>query len=237
MTLAILSSKAQIDTARRTLGRRGLSCVTPEWKALLQHYHLLPGFRIGDRVKSWDVLKTVEFIESHAGKDAPILDIGAYASELPLILHRLGYRRVAAVDLNPDIVKMPFAGAIDYRVGDFLCAPFPDRYFAAVTAISVIEHGFNGEALAAEVARLLKPGGYFIASFDYWPEKISTDGIKLFNMTWTIFSRDEIEGFLSVASGYALEPVGELAFDAQEQTVACFGRDYTFAWLVLKKSD
>lgn len=233
MTLAILSSKVQIDAARRTLGRRGLSCATPGWKMALQRYRLLPGIRIGDRVKSWDVLKTVEFIESHAGKDAPILDIGAYASELPLILHRLGYRRVAAVDLNPDIVRMPHAGAIDYRVGDFLRAPFLDQSFAAVTAISVIEHGFNGAALAAEIARVLKPGGFFIASFDYWPEKISTDGQDLFGMSWTIFSCGEVESFLSVARGLGLEPEGELTFDAQERPVSCFGREYTFAWLVL----
>jgi SAM-dependent methyltransferase len=183
MTLEVLRFKRQIEEGRHTLRQRGLSFATPEWKAVLLRYRLLPGVRIGDRVKSWDVLKTVEFIEAHAGKDAPILDIGAYACELPLILHQLGYRRVAAVDLNPDIVRMPHAGAIDYRVGDFLRAPFPDRSFAAVTAISVIEHGFNGEALAAEVARLLRPGGFFIASFDYWPEKISTDGQDIFGMS------------------------------------------------------
>lgn len=236
MTLAVLSLKAQIDAARRTLGRRGLSCTTPGWKVALQRYRLLPGIRIGDHVKSWDVLKTVGFIESHAAKDDPVLDIGAYASEVPLILHRLGYRRVAGIDLNPDIVKTPHSGGIDYRVGDFLHAPFPDRSFAAVTAISVIEHGFNGEALAAEIARLLKPGGFFIASFDYWPEKIPTDGIKLFDMSWTIFSRQEVQQFLAVAKEYGLVPCGPLAFDAADKPVSCAGRDYTFAWLAIKKT-
>jgi len=236
MTLAVLSTNTQVEAARCALDRRGLSCVTPEWKALLQRYHLLPGFSIGDRVKSWDVLKTVEFIESHAGKDAPILDIGAYASELPLILHRLGYRRVAAVDLNPGIVKMPFAGAIDYRVGDFLRAPFPDWSFAAVTAISVIEHGFNGEALAAEVARLLRPGGFFIASFDYWPEKISTDGQDIFGMSWNIFSKPEVEQFIALAKSKGLVPYGPMDFSAGGKPISCFGRDYTFAWLAIKKT-
>lgn len=217
------------------LDRRGLSCVTPEWKATLQRFHLLPGFRIGDRIKSWDILKTVEFIETHAGKDAPILDIGSYACELPPVLHRLGYKHVAAIDLNPDIARMPYDGAVDYRVGNFLRAPFPDGSIAAVTAISVIEHGFDGEALAKEVARLLKPGGHFIASFDYWPEKISTDGIKLFDMSWTIFSRQEVEQFTAVAKRYGLAPCGPLAFDAAERPIVCLGRDYTFAWLVLQK--
>lgn len=235
MTLAVLSSKAQIAAARGTLDRRGLSCVTPGWKTILRRYHLLPGIPMGDRVKSWDVLKTVEFIESHADMNAPILDIGGYASEVPLILHRLGYRRMAAVDLNPDIVRMPHAGAIDYRVGDFLKTPFLDRSFAAVTAISVIEHGFNGDALAAEMSRLLKSGGYFIASFDYWPEKISTDGQDIFGMSWTIFSRNEIENFIVTAGSKGLKPLGPMNFAAEDKPISCFGRDYTFAWMVLQK--
>ena len=235
MTLSVLLTKAQIEAARSALDRRGLSCATPEWKAALQRYRLLSGIRIGDRVKSWDVLKTVEFLESQADRDAPILDIGAYASEVPLILHQLGYRRVAAVDLNPDVVRMPYAGAIDYRVGDFLRAPFPDQSFTAITAISVIEHGFDGDALAAELRRLLRPGGFFIASFDYWPEKILTDGIKLFDMSWTIFSRQEVEQFIAVAKRHGFAPCGPLVFDAADKPVSCFGRDYTFAWLVLQK--
>jgi SAM-dependent methyltransferase len=235
MTLAVLSTNAQVETARGALDRRGLSCVTPEWKALLQRYHLLPGFRIGDRVKSWDVLKSVEFIEAHVGKDAPVLDIGSYACELPLILQRLGYGRLAGVDLNPDIVRMPNAGLIDYRIGDFQKAPFPDGSFAAVTAISVIEHGFSGETLAAEMARLLKPGGFFIASFDYWPEKISTDGQDIFGMSWTIFSKSEVEQFITLANGRGLVPFGALDFSASEKPISCFGRDYTFGWLVLQK--
>jgi len=235
MTLEVLCFSRQIEEGRHALRQRGLSCATPEWKAILQRYRLLPGFRIGDRVKSWDVLKTVEFIESHAGKDAPVLDIGAYASEVPLILHRLGYRRIAAVDLNPDIVRMPYAGAIDYRVGNFLRAPFPDRCFAAITAISVIEHGFNGEALAAEVARLLKPGGFFIASFDYWPEKISTDGQDIFGMSWIIFSKPEVEQFIALAKSRGLVPYGPMDFSAGGKPISCFGRDYTFGWLVLKR--
>jgi SAM-dependent methyltransferase len=235
MTLAVLSTNAQVETARSTLERRGLSCITPEWKTRLQRYHLLPGFRIGDRVKSWDVLKSVEFIEAHAGKEASILDIGSYACELPLILHRLGYRRLAGVDLNPDIIRMPNAGSIDYRIGDFQKAPFPDGSFAAVTAISVIEHGFSGEALTAEMARLLKPGGFFIASFDYWPEKISTDGQDIFGMSWTIFSKPEIEQFIALAKGRGLVPFGDLDFGVGERPISCFGRDYTFAWLVFRR--
>ena len=235
MTLEVLQSQEEIKTGRRTLRRRGLSFVLPYWRAWLTRHGLMPGTQVGDKVKSWDVLKTVQFIEQHVAKDSPVLDIGAYASEVPPILCRVGYRRVSALDLNPDLLKMPLADKIDYRVGNFLQAPYPDGSFVAVTAISVIEHGFDGSRLAAEIARLLRPGGFFIASFDYWPEKISTDGQDIFGMSWTIFSRLEIEKFVAMAGERGLQPFGPMNFAASDKPVSCFGRNYTFAWLVLQK--
>jgi SAM-dependent methyltransferase len=235
MTLQVLRSTKEINDARVQLRRRGLSFATPDWKAWLLRHRLLTGTRIGDCVKSWDVAKTAELIEKRLSKNAPVLDIGAYASEVPLVLRHLGYRCLTGLDLNPNIAKMPFAREIDYRVGDFMRTPFPDRSFAAITAISVIEHGFDGCALAAEVARLLKPGGFFIASFDYWPEKIATDGVMMFEMSWTIFSRRDAETFIAVAQEQGLAPIGPLDFRAIERPISCLGRDYTFAWLALEK--
>lgn len=236
MSLEVLQAKRQIQEGRRELRARGLSCLTPGWKRWLKRHGLSAGIDVGDDVKSWDVLKTVQFIETHVAKDAPVLDIGAFASEVPLVLHRLGFKRISAIDLNPDLGKMPHAGSIDYRVGNFLQAPFPDGSFAAISAISVIEHGFDGQALATEMARLLKPGGYFIASFDYWPDKISTEGQDIFGLSWTIFSRPEVERFVATAGARGLTPFGKLSFAASDKAISCFERDYTFAWLVLKKS-
>lgn len=235
MTFNVLLNKQQIADARRVLKQRDLSFATPEWKQWLLRHGLLSGFRIGDELKSWDVLKTVEFIEANTTADAAVLDIGAYASEVPLIMHQLGRKNVCGVDLNPGLLGMPFAGAVDYRISDFMSTPFAESSFAAITAISVIEHGFDGERLAREVARLLKPGGFFIASMDYWPEKIATDGIKLFDMSWTIFSADEIRSFVDLAHTHGLQPHGLLRFEGQDRPISCLGRDYTFGWLVLQK--
>jgi SAM-dependent methyltransferase len=235
MTLEVLQSRRQVRQGRRILRRRLLSFATPAWKEWLLRHGLLSGLRIGDDLKSWDVLNTAEFIERHVAKDAAVLDIGAYASEIPLVLCRMGYQRVSALDLNPDLAKMPQADRIDYRIGDFLRAPYADGSFAAITSISVIEHGFDGEALATEMARLLKPGGFFIASFDYWPEKISTAGQDIFGMSWTIFSRPEIERFVATAGNRGLKPYGPMNFAAGDKPVSCFGRDYTFAWMALQK--
>ncbi len=235
MTLEVLQSEQQIRQGRRTLRQRGLSFMPSAWQAWLSRYRPMPGIRVGDDLKSWDVLKTAEFIDRHVAKDASVLDIGAYASEIAPILCRLGYQRVSALDLNPDLPKMPLADRINYRIGNFLHAPYADVSFAAVTAISVIEHGFESEKLAGEVARLLKPGGFFIASFDYWPEKISTAGQDIFGMSWTIFSRREIEDFVATAASKQLQPYGPMNFAAANKPISCFDRDYTFAWMVLQK--
>ena len=86
------------------------------------------------------------------------------------------------------------------------------------------------------MSRLLKPNGYFIASFDYWPEKIDTDGIKYFGMDWKIFSKDEISNFIVEAADYRLFPIGEMMYNAKNKPISCGGKQYTFAWLALKKS-
>ncbi|HTV51183.1 MAG TPA: class I SAM-dependent methyltransferase [Steroidobacteraceae bacterium] len=192
--------------------------------------------RIGDAIKSWDVLTTIEYLETHVSKDAPILDIGAYASELLIALHRLGYRRLCGVDVNPQLLESAHADEIQYTVADFKRTPYADSSFAAITAISVIEHGFEAAALLAETARLLRPGGYFIASFDYWPNKIDTSGTKFFGMDWLIFSEREILSFMRDAQAHGLEPIGEVNGNASERPVKCAGKAYTFGWLVLRRS-
>ena len=40
----------------------------------------------------------------------------------------------------------------------------------------MIEHGYNGERLFAEISRILTTNGVFIASFDFWPKKIDVGG-------------------------------------------------------------
>jgi SAM-dependent methyltransferase len=204
---------------------------------LLRKMRLLRTPEIGDALKSWDVLQTAEFAERHVAKDQAVLDIGAFASEVPIVLHRLGFSSVSGVDLNPAVTTMPYADKIHYSVCDFLKTPFGNGSFSLITAISVIEHGFRPKELFSEIARLLKPGGYFVASFDFWPEKIRTEGIRMFGMDWRIFSKGEVEDLIRVAAAYGLAPHGAVDLHAEEKPISFFGRSYTFAWLALKKSE
>lgn len=236
MSVEVLKSKAEIEKARHELRRRELSFTNPRWKRLACKIGISKAIDVGDELKSWDVLKTVYFIENNISKFAPILDIGAFASELPCILHNLHYSNLAGIDLNPDIKKMPYADVVRYEVSDFMHTPFESESFQVITAISVIEHGFNSRLLLAEISRLLRPHGYFVASFDYWPDKVNTRGVSVFGMDWKIFSAQEVRALLDEAVEYKLSPHGEINLTGFDKPISYSSKDYTFAWLVLQKT-
>ncbi len=236
MGFDVLKSEVEISDAREELRRRRVSFARSRWRRMAHRLGLPWAVNVGDELKSWDVLKTMEFIEGTVSKDDPILDIGAFASEIPCILHKLGYRNVAGVDLNPKIKRMPYADAVRYEVADFLHTPFENESFQAITAVSVIEHGFSAEQLLKEVSRLLRPGGSFVASFDYWPDKLDTRGIALFEMDWQIFSAQEVQRFLEEAIGYGLSPHGSVDLAGGDPAIHFASRNYTFAWLALQKT-
>jgi SAM-dependent methyltransferase len=235
MPIEVLKTKADNEHARRELRRRGLD-LTSSWLMRVVKKRIFKTVAIGDRRKNWDVLKTLEFLMEKVPRNSPVLDIGAYSSEVLCALHKMGYTDLSGIDLNPDIVMMPHAVSIRYQVGNFMQTPFPDAAFSAVTAVSVIEHGFAGDRLLAEMSRIVKPGGYFLASVDYWPDKIDTGGIKAFGLDWTIFARDEVFALVRQAASYGFSSFGTVDLDAGERAVNWQGKEYTFAWIVLQKN-
>lgn len=236
MSVKVLKTGSEIISARDVLRRQGASCLGSWTVRKLRGLGLIGGINLGDQIKSWDVLNTLEFIRNNVPKSSPILDIGAYSSEILHALHRVHYTALTGIDLNPGVKSMPRANAIRYEVVDFMQTPFDDESFEAVTAISVIEHGFDGKRLLAEISRLLRPGGYFIASFDYWPDKIDTSGERIFGMDWRIFSRAEVQEFIRDAEDHGLAPFGEIDLDAGEKIIKWGGKEYTFAWMALRKN-
>lgn len=236
MTMDVLQDKLQINNARQELLNRGASLVESHLQSVMRKLRLVRGVQMGDVLKSWDVLATIKFLEKHVGKDEPILDIGCYASEVIVALHKIGFSNLTGADLNPNLQKMPYQDSIRYEVTNFMHTKFEDASFKAITSISVIEHNFDGQALLKEMSRLLRPGGYFIASFDYWPEKIDTTGTQFFGMDWKIFSKEEVDNFVTEAAAYGLSPVGGMKYDSKDKPIDCAGKQYTFGWLVLRKS-
>tara|TARA_B110000971_G_scaffold221803_1_gene270667 strand:+ start:1891 stop:2595 length:705 start_codon:yes stop_codon:yes gene_type:complete len=233
--MKVLKNNSQIENARKELINRGASCIESSLHTLLRRLRLHTGVKLGDKIKSWDVLETLNFIAQNLQKSDAILDIGCYASEIIVALHKLGYSNLTGADLNPDLNLMPGQGEIHYETTNFMHTPFADGSFKVITSISVIEHGFDAPALLKEMSRLLKSGGYFIASFDYWPEKIDTTDIKFFGMDWLIFSKEDVASFIDQASSYGFKPVGDFNYESEKTPIECGRKKYTFGWLVLEK--
>lgn len=231
----MLHSLQQVDTARKILDERGLSTLDTSGRAWLRRYGIWRQPQWGDAVKSWDVLKTIQTIEAGVARDAALADFGAYCSEVPIALSRLGWTNIVGLDLErvprSQLRRLPF----ELRREDFMASSLPDAAVDVVTAISVIEHGYNGEALFAEVSRVLKPGGLFLASFDYNPEELDTSHVAFFGMSWTIFSERSLEDLLRTAALNGLHPLGEVDARCQALPIRTMGFDYTFGWLALKK--
>ncbi len=183
----VLKTKSQILDARDELKKKGLSHTSNALSTYLRRKKIISGISIGDIRKSWDIQSALKVIEEVLPANSPILDIGAYASEILCCLHVSGYTNLTGVDINPNLHAMPYADKIQWIEGNFFKVPRPNESYSAITAISVIEHGFEADKLLAEVSRLLKKDGLFVATFDYWPEKINTDGINIFDVLDYIF--------------------------------------------------
>jgi SAM-dependent methyltransferase len=244
LDFAVLQRRSDIEEARAELERRGLLPARPSTTERLVAPFARklgrPRYNVDlqpDSVKSWDVLRTVEAVSVSARPDEAVLDVGSVASAVLPCLHALGYRNLTGVDLDDRVRRMFYSDAIEYAVEDLTRTSRPDASFAAITAISVIEHGIEDEALLAEVARLLRPGGIFVFSTDYWPEKVDTEGMELFGLPWRIFDVGEIEALVARAERFGLTPVSDprsAIREVDERTIDFNRRSYTFLYGVLR---
>ncbi len=105
----------------------------------------------------------------------PLLDAGAGAGTLALHLAAAG-RSVAALDIAAAGLRN-LAGARDLSGGRLHVVrgriealPWPDEHFAAVAAGEVFEH-VDDTAAAAELWRVLVPGGALVATVPAGPER------------------------------------------------------------------
>lgn len=237
-----LKTQDELQACRTRLKERGLDFTDPKALALWRlpykiRYRLdLPS---ADPIKSWDVLHAIELIEEHVpDRDAPILDMGCFNSEVVYGLQRLGYRQVHGCDLNPSCRWMPYWNKIKYRHADLTKTPYADHTFGAITCLSVVEHGVPLDPFADEVTRLLKPGGLFLftTDFDATGQTPEVDPeTRLFGQPWTIFNPESLTALIDrfKSRGFRLARPDTTETDHAGRPIGWQGREYTFAMVGL----
>jgi SAM-dependent methyltransferase len=90
-----------------------------------------------------------------------MLDLGAGAGIVPQMNFRGRAAQVCGVDPDPRVVTNPHLDEARVGVGEKI--PYPDAHFDLVVADNVLEHLDNPDRVFSEIARVLKPGGVFIA--------------------------------------------------------------------------
>lgn len=239
LEFAVIREQSQIPAATRDLQQRGLVDPAPEGvgSRTIRRLRRRPDPALV--LKTWDVQRSLDAFRTRLGPSEAILDMGCFACEILPALKRLGYSNLFGIDLNPAVLRMPDADVINYTVGDLLSTPWPDGHFAGISAISVIEHGVPDEELCREVSRLLRPGGIFVFTTDYWPEKIITTE-RMFDRDWRIFDATEIEALIAVAGEHGLHPAfdpSRAIRDAGSPSIHFAGKDYTFLYGAFIRSE
>jgi SAM-dependent methyltransferase len=240
-----LKSWQEIQRSREQLRDKGLDFTDPVktslWRFIFDirfRYRSLPPHP--DVTKSWDVAKAVEIITAKVhDKQAHILDMGCFNSEVLYVLHGLNYKSLNGCDLNPICRWMFFWNQIRYCVADLTQTPYPNHHFAAITCLSVIEHGVPLDALVEEVLRILQPGGLFIFTTDYdatGQEHNISEDFQMFGQSWTIFNpitlQQLVQKFIDV--GFDLLEPNQVDNTHTQCPISWHGENYSFIMIALK---
>jgi len=195
------------------------------------------GWEHPTRDKTWDFLKAIHCLGIHGPPVTdPVLDAGCVGSPILEWLYGQGFRELYGVDLSRQ--DLPAVPGLRFRRADLTNTPFPDRFFGAITCMSVIEHGVDLDAFVAETARLLKPGGLLLTSCDYCDPKIETGDVPrelTFGLPWTVFDRNDAERLITLAGGHGLDLLQPVHWDMRDTPVSWNNRHYTFLFLAFTK--
>lgn len=195
----------------------------------------LPGHLVPE--KHWDLALLADMTDD-LPRDAEVADFGCaglYALEL---FARQGFRKIVGVDLS-----VPWqhrlrafrrrARGTGYRLyrRDITASGLPTASLGALSCLSVLEHGVDVDALAAESARVLASGGRALVTTDYWPDSPNTVRGDHFGLPWRILGRSDLEDLVAIFDDAGLVSSETQVPDVGQPVVRWGGCDYTFAAL------
>ena len=116
------------------------------------------------------------------GPQQRVFDGGAGGGQMLRMVFEDGFcKSAAALEYDPElfeILKSNHAGLPNFEAvqGSLLDIPFPDASMDCAMTTQVLEHIEDHETAAAELGRIVKPGGHLIVSVPHPPEPFHTPG-------------------------------------------------------------
>ncbi len=115
-------------------------------------------------------------LERQIPAGASFLDVGCGDGRTAGVWATETGRNYVGVDVSAQAVSQARAIGLDARViEDAAALPFDDNSFDYVTCIEVFEHLFAPQRASAEILRILRPGGVFVATTPnvaYWRNRL-----------------------------------------------------------------
>ena len=125
----------------------------------------------------WD--HVIRHLPPPSGPDARLLDIGCGGGDFLGVAQKLGYRAVG-LEPDPSAVKVALARNLDVHTGHLPNTQLPSEAFEQITLSHVLEHLHHPLEAAAELLRLLKPGGRIW----FRQPNLGASGLNIFGKFW-----------------------------------------------------
>lgn len=113
-----------------------------------------------------------------AAAGAKVLDVGCGTGAVMEHMKLLGYEAFG-VDMSPEALQYCQAKKLTVTLGTAESIAYPDASFDVVLALDVLEHVSDHQAAVKEIARILKPGGIFVATVPAHPWLFSYHDVAL----------------------------------------------------------
>ena len=210
-----------------------------------------------DGRKHWDNVRALEGVLAVAALADPVADLGCRSGIILTWLDQLGYRNLWGCDVRSPLppiraavarrrwttalaaVRMYLRQRARMRRAPAEATGLSAGEFAAVTSMSVIEHGVDVDAFLEEAARLLRSGGALFLSTDYWPDGVDLGGLR----RWEAAHGDDIvfdlagaRRVVERAAAHGLELVGEPDLERATALIEEDGFLYTFLFLAFRRT-